>query len=87
VTIDELRAVMECDYWLDRVAVVEPYSKQKPTVEAIPLLRKAVADSHNATVKYAARSLRKLGPEAAKAMSDLLAAAAKPYPGLPTGIS
>jgi HEAT repeat protein len=83
VTIDELSAALECADWLDRTRVVERYSKQKPNVEAIPSLRKALADPYHATVKYAARSLRKLGTAAAEAMNDLLAAAAKPYPPVP----
>jgi hypothetical protein len=55
----------------------ERYCKQKPTPDAIPLLRHALGDSYHAIVKCAAHSLRKLGPVAREAMADLLTAAAR----------
>jgi hypothetical protein len=62
---------------IDRFVLFERYGKQKPTADAIPLLRRALADSFHGTVKCAAHSLRKLGPAARGAMDDLLAAAAR----------
>lgn len=62
---------------IDRFILFERYCKQKPTPDAIPVLRRALADSFHGTVKCAAHSLQKLGPEAREAMDDLLAAAAR----------
>src|SRR5687767_8787803 len=52
---------------LDRFALFERYSKQKPTPDAIAVLRRALADPFHGTVKCAAHSLRKLGPAAREA--------------------
>lgn len=60
-----------------RFFLFERYSKQKPTPEAIPFLRCALADPYLAVVQCAAHSLRKLGPVAREAMPDLLEAAAR----------
>lgn len=77
VTIEELTAALENPDPLERADVFELYSKQKPTIDALPLLRRALADEYHATVKLAAHALGKLGPSASPAMEDLLAAAAR----------
>ncbi len=66
-----------------RFTVFHRYSKQKPTVEAIPMLRNALADEYHGTVKSAASSLRKLGPRAKEAMEDLMSAAKRFDLGMP----
>ena len=74
VTAADLKDALKRD-WSKKYQVFDRYSKQKPTEDAIPWLRKALADSYHGTVKCAAVSLRKLGPQAVAAMDDLLAAA------------
>ncbi|MGC4030371.1 MAG: hypothetical protein QM754_01300 [Tepidisphaeraceae bacterium] len=74
VTVAQLEATLRHgpgDYGL-----FDRYSKQKPTPDAIPVLRQALHDPYHAVVKAAAVSLRKLGPTAIAATDDLLAAAA-----------
>ncbi len=75
VTIRDLSSPPTNEF--DRFTLFERYSKQKPTADAIPMLRRALSDPLHATVKCAARSLQKLGPAAREAMDDLLAAAAR----------
>lgn len=76
LTVADLEAALAPTGSFSRFSVFEHYCKQKPTPDAIPALRKALADGHHAVVKCAAVALRKLGPLAAEAMEDLLAAAA-----------
>lgn len=80
VTTDELRAALAHPDPLERAEVFERYGKRKPTIEAIPMLRQALADEYHYTVKVAADALGKLGPSARDAMEDLLAAAARIAP-------
>src|SRR5262245_4692998 len=75
VTVNDLASPPESE--TDRFFLFERYCKQKPTPDAIPYLRRALADSYHAVVKCAAESLRKLGPAAQEAMPDLLAVAAR----------
>jgi hypothetical protein len=75
VTIDELAAAMVSDDWLVRSSAVGRYSKQKPALEALPLLRQALTDPYDGIVKTAAWTIQKLGPAAIEAMDDLLIAA------------
>ncbi len=57
--------------------VLDRYCKQKPTADSVPILQQALADDYDAVVKTAADALGKLGPAAAAAMDDLLAAAVR----------
>jgi len=78
ITIEELASAIESEDWLlVRFQMMKRYSKQKPSAEAIPLLCLALEDSYHGTVKCAAKSLRKLGPQAVDAINSLLAAAVK----------
>ena len=83
LTVTDLAAALTEADAAARFTVFARYSKQKPTVEAIPLLRKALADESYGTVKCAAMSLRKLGPAAQEAMPDLLVAAKRLDLGVP----
>ena len=73
VTVKDLASSPKDD--IDRFVLFERYSKQKPTADAVPVLRRALADSFHGTVKCAAHSLGRLGPAAHKVMDDLLIAA------------
>jgi hypothetical protein len=75
VTLNDLASPPKSE--TDRFFLFERYCKQKPTPDAIPLLRRALGDTYHAIVNCAAHSLRKLGPVARDAMPDLLAAAAR----------
>ena len=75
VTVDDLASPPES--MTNRFMLFERYSKQKPTPDAIPHLRRALGDSYHAIVKCAAHSLRKLGPTARESVPDLLKAAAR----------
>ncbi len=77
ITLEELATALSSDDLLVRNMAMSQYKKQKPTIEALPLLRQALHDSHYGPARGAAHSLRKLGPAAAEAMDELLAAAVK----------
>ncbi len=83
ITLEELTAALASDDSSVRWLTVMDYSKQKPTIEALPLLRQMLHDPDFSIVRCAAHSLRKLGPAAAEAMDDLIAAATKEYPNVP----
>lgn len=75
ITLHDLAAALASSDRYTRFQTVEAYGKQKPSVDALPLLRKALHDSDFATVRAAANSLRKLGLAARAATEDLLTAA------------
>ena len=83
ITLEELTAALASDDSSVRWLTTMDYSKQKPTIEALPLLRQMLHDPDFTIVRCAAHSLRKLGPAAAEAMDDLIAAATKEYPNVP----
>jgi hypothetical protein len=66
----------------------ERFSKQKPTIEALPILRQAVLQDDHVLVKCAAVAIGKFKEKAASATEDLLKAAANPdNHGLPQSYS
>ena len=77
LTLEDLLTAMNNDDWLIRFRALDKYSKQKPSIDAIPILRQSLIDPYHGTVKSAAKSLRKLGPKAIDATGELLEAAAK----------
>jgi|GEM_PF-3246445 len=71
--------------WVDRnyamhqrLAAVEAI-EVRPRPEDMPVLRAALSDEYDATARYAASALRKLGPRALEAVDDLIAAATMPW--------
>jgi hypothetical protein len=78
VTVDQLVATTR--YGPGNFDLFRRYAKQKPTTDAIPVLRVALGDPYHGTVKCAAHSLKKLGPLAREAMGDLLDAASRVDP-------
>lgn len=77
LTTTDLDRALEPAQERDRFSVFERYSKQKPSVDAVPVLIRALNDDYHAVVKCAADSLRKLGPQAIDAVEDLFTAACK----------
>jgi HEAT repeat protein len=76
-TARELAAAMRSKDMHDRFAAMDAYRRGRPTADAVPVLRKALRDEWEAVVKCAAEALGKLGPTAADAVDDLLAAAVR----------
>jgi hypothetical protein len=80
ITVEQLsKALIENPWNCNSIAVFllfDQYCKQRPTPDAIPVLRQALHSSYHGTVRCAAHSLKKLGPVASEAMDDLLLAAA-----------
>lgn len=75
VTVEELTAATSPDGYV-QLDLIDRYRKQTPTIDAIPILRKVLANTYNhAIVKCAAESLGKIGPDAIDAIDDLLRAA------------
>ena len=75
----ELRDLIACMRGNDkryRGVYFDQYSKFKPPVEALPVLREAVLQDDNYLVRCAAISLQKLKSKAQPAIDDLLNAAA-----------
>lgn len=75
----ELRDLVACMKGKDtrfRWVYFERFSKRKPSIEALPILREAVLQDDNVLVKCAAVAIGKLKEKAASATEDLLMAAA-----------
>ena len=51
----------------------------RPRLEDMPVLRAALSDEYDATARYAAHALKKLGSRASEAVDDLVAAATMPW--------
>jgi hypothetical protein len=83
----ELRDLVACMRGNDtryRGLYFDQFSKFKPPMEALPILREAVLQDDHYLVRCAATSLQKLKAKAAPAIDDLLTAAARLDPmGMP----
>jgi len=77
VSADELRDALRSRDFSSQFWAFEQYSKQKPTVDAIPTLRKALRHKKPFIVRCAAEALGKLRADGVPAMPDLLDAAYK----------
>ena len=75
VTIEDLRTALSSGDLLEQFDVFESYSHQRPTIEALPFLRRALRSKRFSVVKCAAISLQKLGQHALPAARDLRRAA------------
>ncbi|MEM6259927.1 MAG: hypothetical protein AAGI37_16770 [Planctomycetota bacterium] len=75
VTLTDLEYALEPSQERNRFTVIEQYCRRKPTLDAVPVLIRALSDDCHAVVKCAAISLKKLGPDAREAFDPLLDAA------------
>lgn len=77
ITLEELATAMESDDPHVRWRVMKDYaaSRYKPTLESLPILRRALYDSDVITARLAAYAIAKLGPDAHQAVDDLFVAA------------
>jgi hypothetical protein len=76
----ELRDLVACMTGTDkryRSLYFERFSKRKPTLEALPILREAVLQDDHVLVKSAAVAIGKLKEKAVSATEDLFTAAAR----------
>lgn len=75
VTVDDLKNVLKSGDILKQALVFLDYSAQRPTVEALPFLRRGLRSKDASVVRCAADTLKKLGPAAQPALDDLFLAA------------
>jgi hypothetical protein len=64
-----------------RINVFDAYSRRRPDMIDLPILRRALHDPEFAVARLAAVSIGKLGPKANEAVDDLIAAATWPWEG------
>jgi hypothetical protein len=75
VTVDDLDNALKSRDFARQWSTFECYNKQRPSLDALPVLRKALRNKNHAIVRSAAETLEKLGPAALPAMPDLFQAA------------
>lgn len=75
ISVADLKAALASKDSLDRFSIFEAYSRQRPSEEAVAVLRKALRGKDSSVVNFAARSLEKLGIAGNPAMYDLFTAA------------
>jgi HEAT repeat protein len=75
ITISDLETALKSRDPDEACFAFMDYSKQRPTIDAVPLLRKALRRKDPTVVRSAAVSLEKLGQDAIPAVGDLFIAA------------
>lgn len=75
VTVEDLRKAFSSRKLLQQFDAFYCYSKQRPSIEALPFLRRALRSKDWSVIKSAAISLQKLGKEALPAVQELINAA------------
>lgn len=78
-TSEQLKAALSDRNRFQRIDVFDAYSLHKPDPADLPTLRQALRDSEPAVANWAAVSIKKLGPQGAEAVEDLIAAATAPW--------
>jgi hypothetical protein len=75
ITVEDLKSALASRDSSDRVWVFMDFCKQRPSIEVLPVLRKALRCKDSTIVNCAAESIEKLGTAAEPAMHDLYIAA------------
>jgi hypothetical protein len=75
ITTEQLKSALASKDSSERLWVFMDYCKQRPSIEALPVLRKALRHKDFRVVRCAAESIGKLGSDAMPAFGDMYIAA------------
>lgn len=79
ITVDDLRNALKSGDLTRQFVVFDSYCRHRPSIDAVPFLRKGLRSKRFSVVRCAARALEKLGMKAAPALIDLRRAAERIY--------
>ena len=76
---EQLAAALEDRNRCHRIEAFDAYSRYKPDIADLPVLRRALRDPESAVANWAAVSIGKMGAQGVDAVEDLIAAATAPW--------